>query len=59
VTAKSNNSIATINKITLFLFKINPAIPHRNKRIVNVMIILYYICIISSFRTFNNVWLVT
>ena len=38
-TAKSNNSIATINKITLFLFKINPAIPHRNKKIVNVMII--------------------
>lgn len=38
-TAKSNNSIATINKITLFLFKINPAIPHRNKKIVNVIII--------------------
>lgn len=35
-TAKSNNSIATINRITLFLFNINPANPHRNNKIVNV-----------------------
>jgi hypothetical protein len=46
MTAKSNNSIATINKMTLFLFKIKPAIPQRNKKSVNVVvmfIIIFYI----------------
>ena len=45
-TAKSNNSIATINKITLFLFKINPAKPQRNKKSVNVVVMfIFMFCI--------------